>query len=171
MASMKKKTRKYVWIAVVVVIASGIVWKVSSGESESASAYSQSTLVADETDVYDFGTINMKDGDVTKKYTLKNIGDEAVRIEKVYTSCMCTTAYVEDASGERRGGFGMQGHSGPSKTNITIKPGEEATLEAIFDPAAHGPSGVGLASRSVYVETNSSTSPKLEVRFKAMVTN
>ena len=43
-------------------------------------------------------------------------------------------------------------------------------LEAVFDPAAHGPSGVGLAQRYVYLETNSAKSPKLEISFQAMVT-
>jgi len=65
----------------------------------------------------------------------------------------------------------MPGHAGPSKTNITVKPGESVVVETIFDPAAHGPSGVGLAERSVYLESNSQKSPKLELKFSAVVIN
>ena len=117
------------------------------------------------------GTIAMKDGKVSHRFEVKNEGQEPVRIEKIYTSCMCTEASIIDGQGKNWGTFGMPGHAGPSKTNITVKPGESVVVETIFDPAAHGPSGVGLAERSVYLESNSQKSPKLELKFSAVVIN
>ncbi|MBI2175475.1 MAG: DUF1573 domain-containing protein [Parcubacteria group bacterium] len=139
-----------------------------TGGGDSPDSYSASVLLAVEND-FDFGTVPMQDGIVTHSFTLSNDGTEPVRIEKVYTSCMCTTAVVTDASGNARGRFGMSGHGTPSRSNIIIAPGEQAAVEAEFDPAAHGPAGVGLARRSIYLETNSQKSPKVELRFSAVV--
>lgn len=121
---------------------------------------------------FDFGTIAMKNGDVSKTFELKNEGPEPVVISKVYTSCMCTTAKITDAKGKKYGVFGMPGHGGgTSKANIEVGAGETIQVEAIFDPAAHGPSGVGFANRAVFLETNSNQTPKIELNFTAMVTN
>lgn len=119
---------------------------------------------------WNFGEISMKDGNVTHNFELKNEGTEPVVIRKIFTSCMCTTALITDASGKEYGEFGMPGHGLPSQTDVKIAPGKTITVEAIFNPAAHGPAGVGLARRSIYLETNSSVSPKVEVRFSASVT-
>ena len=117
---------------------------------------------------YNFGTIQMGNGNVSHQFALKNMGEGPVMIEKIYTSCMCTAAFLVTASGERLGPFGMPGHTTP-KTNIKLDRGESATLEAVFDPAAHGPSGIGLAQRSVYIKTTSKDSPEMEFSFEALV--
>jgi hypothetical protein len=57
-----------------------------------------------------------------------------------------------------------------SKANIVVDPGQVVTLETIFDPAAHGLSGIGMAQRTVFVESNSAGSPKLAFTFTANVT-
>lgn len=135
---------------------------------ENSHVYSESSLSAMENN-FDFQTISMKDGDVSHQFELKNEGAESVKIEKAYTSCMCTVAYIIDSAGRKYGKFEMPGH-GSTKTNIEVESGESVFVEAIFDPSAHGPSGVGLAQRSIYLETNSAKSPKLELSFRAMVT-
>ena len=113
----------------------------------------------------------MANGDVSYRFKLKNEGDEAVAVKKVYTSCMCTIANILDAFEKKLGVFGMPGHGGASSNaNIEIKAGESIIVEAVFNPAAHGPSGVGLAQRSIYLETNSKKSPKVELNFTATVT-
>ena len=132
------------------------------------SEYSQGALVAAETE-FDFGTIPMEGGDVSHRFQLKNEGEEPVLIEKVYTSCMCTIAEVFDKDGKNRGEFGMPGH-GPQRTDISVGSKEPVFIDAVFDPAAHGPSGVGLAERVIYIETNSQKSPKVELSFTATVT-
>jgi hypothetical protein len=162
-------------IAILLVLGSYLFLKSKNGvssnrpEDELNAKYSTSRLLA-VSDYFDFGTVSMVAGDVSHVFKLENNGKDPVKIEKVYTSCMCTTAYITDVSGKRYGTFGMPGHGLSSKTDIEVGPSESVLVEAIFDPAAHGPSGVGLARRSIYIETNSAKWPKLELSFQAMVT-
>lgn len=132
------------------------------------SPYSDSILTPD-TEFIDMGSVSMGDGLVRRKFFLENPGEEDVRVERVYTSCMCTTAWLYDVSGELRGRYGMQGHGGSSRAGLTVPAGEKVAVEAVFDPAAHGPAGVGLAQRDIFLETNSRTHPKVVLRFEAAV--
>ena len=64
----------------------------------------------------------------------------------------------------------MPGHKGlRASADMEVPAGESVKVEVIYDPALHGPSGVGLAQRSVYIETNSKVAPRLELKFQAMV--
>ena len=169
---MKNTTRNLIVFSGIVVFILGLVWLASIGKSgtNSVTQYSQSFL-SGSGQHYDFGTIAMDNGTVEREFELKNEGVESVVINKVYTSCMCTTAYIYDARNKEYGAFGMPGHGGgSSSTSVVVNAGESARVKAVYDPAAHGPSGVGLAERSVYVETNSAQSPKIELSFRAMVT-
>lgn len=132
--------------------------------------YSASVLSAVE-NTFDFNIISMKDGKVSHRFELKNNGEESVFIEKVYTSCMCTTASIIDAAGKNQGTFGMLGHDSLSKANVEVRPGESIFADVVFDPAAHGPSGTGKVKRLVYLETNSKTNPKIQFSFNAEVIN
>ena len=162
------KTKNLIYWSAVLIFFVGIIALVSingNGDNSNKIAYSASVLMATESS-FDFNTISMKDGNVSHQFEVKNEGKESVIIEKIYTSCMCTSAMIIDVSGKKWGAFGM--HSS-SKTKIEVDAGELIIVEAIFDPNAHGPSGVGLAERSIYLETNSAKSPKLEFSFRAMV--
>lgn len=117
---------------------------------------------------FDFKTISMKNGKVSHKFEIKNNSNEPVKIAKIYTSCMCTSAYLENGN-NRLGPFGMSGHTFIPSINEIINPGQTVSVEAIFDPAAHGPQGTGLIKRLVYIETNSSITPQLELAFEANV--
>ncbi|MEK7124783.1 MAG: DUF1573 domain-containing protein [Patescibacteria group bacterium] len=123
-------------------------------------------LTARET-TYDFGTISMAAGKVTHVYTVTNTGTEPVNIGKMYTSCMCTTASVT-LQGRTFGPYGMPGHGSVFSVNQVLAPGQEAPVEVIFDPAAHGPAGVGKIQRVVTLENNGGQPIKLY--FSAMVT-
>lgn len=150
----------------------GLVW-IARSDSRSATASrdrTSGTLTAEGADRHDFGTISMAAGNVQHQFTIRNTSDETVTIENVTTSCMCTTASLRDSSGRTYGAFGMPGHGTSPKTNIRVAPGESVTVDAVFDPAAHGPSGTGLAQRSIYLETNSAASPTIELAFQAVVT-
>jgi hypothetical protein len=157
------------YISAIVFVVLIIAVVATRDDSDDSLSYSASVLSAVE-EVFDFGTISMKEGDVSHTFEIKNEETEPVVIKKVYTSCMCTTAYITDASKERYGKFGMPGHGVVSKANIVVNPGETVILEAIFDPAAHGLSGIGYANRSIFVETNSAASPKLTFSFQTNVT-
>ncbi len=54
---------------------------------------------------HDFGVINSRGGDVECTFTIQNIGDEPLVIERVVTSCSCTKAHISRkplAPGESR---------------------------------------------------------------------
>lgn len=118
--------------------------------------------------LYDFGSISMKDGKVSHKFTVTNTTSSDVLLERVVTSCMCTVAYI--VSGEnKKGPFGMPGHGGPvPKSNYTIKAGETIEIEAVFDPNAHGPAGVGLIERVIALTSDAGDT--LELTFRTIVT-
>ena len=168
---MNNKTKNLISWSVIFVLIFGAIALIEisrSGKNSEVTSFTASAVSASENS-FDFGRISMKGGDVSHMFEFVNQGDEPIQISKVYTSCMCTEAYVINSRGEKYGAFGMPGHGGPSLANIEIASGEIAFVEAIFDPAAHGPSGVGLAERSIYLETNSTESPKLEFFFLSIV--
>ena len=80
---------------------------------------------------------------------------------------MCTEATLKIGS-RAAGPFGMPGHGFAQRISETIRPNEEAAVEVVFDPAAHGPAGVGRIERAVYLEN--SASEALQLKFSATVT-
>ena len=119
-------------------------------------------------DFFDFGSISMAKGRVSKTFPVRNDSASQVTVRKVYTSCMCTSAYLV-VGDKKRGPFGMPGHGGALTTTYQkVAPGETVNVEVVFDPAAHGPAGVGNISRVVTIETEEGS--PLTLSFKASVT-
>lgn len=116
---------------------------------------------------FDFGSISMAAGKVTHSFTIKNTTAQPIEVARIYTSCMCTEAFLK-MDGEKNGPFGMPGHMPLSAINRTLPVGGTASIEAVFDPVAHGPSGLGHIERSVIVENNSTRIAELD--FSADVT-
>jgi hypothetical protein len=108
---------------------------------------------------YDAGTISMADGLVKNTYEIKNIGQGDLKINKMWTSCMCTTARLKVGDSWSRE-FSM--HDSSFLWSETIKPGKTAYLEVVFDPNFHGPEGTGPITRAVYVSTNDPENKELE---------
>lgn len=102
---------------------------------------------------FDFGAISMRNGPVRQELTLRNTSYSAVNLTRLTTSCMCTKAELT-LGGETYGPFGMPGHGVQPSLRQTLAPGASATLAVTFDPAAHGPAGVGRISRTVTLETD-----------------
>jgi len=167
-SSHRTTTWIVVGVVVVMLAAVGALIAFSPPSTQSQkSAVSDSALSAPEL-AYDFGTISMAGGKVTKLFTVNNGTPATITARKLYTSCMCTTATL--LSGERRvGPFGMEGHGGPIPTiNEEIPANQDIQVEVTFDPAAHGPAGVGPIARNVFLET--SDGKKLVFEIKAKVT-
>lgn len=142
----------------------GPVGAVNIAPTESGSG----TLAASET-FYDFGTISMKNGNVTKDFTITNTAAEAVTMKNITTSCMCTSALIVAADGTTKGPFGMAGHGGTvPPANETVPAGESRTIRVVFDPNAHGPAGVGRIERVVTITDSSGGTTQLDI--KAVVT-
>lgn len=147
----------------------GVLFWISSAYSDSGEVLNLSApagaLTVDER-FFDFGEISMVNGKVKHNFKVKNLSANPVSVEKIYTSCMCTsgTLILKD---KRFGPFGMPGHSATPKVSQILNPSEEAVIEAEFDPSAHGPAGVGVIQRAIYIETENGG--KIELGFKAAV--
>ena len=131
-----------------------------------AAAPGSRALVARE-QFFDFGPISMRAGNVSHRFWFRNEGLDPATIHRVYTSCMCTTATL--VKGMRTiGSYGMPGHGPLPVVDQTLEPKEVAYVDVVFDPAAHGPAGLGRTERTVTIETRSGA--PLTVAFVAMVT-
>lgn len=122
----------------------------------------EAALVPDEPG-YDFGEISIDGGDVTTAFKLTNEVDEAVELAAVYTSCGCTSAVLEFADGSSAGPFGMPGHGPMPEIERRIEPGERFDVRVTFDPAAHGPQGVGHIMRAVNIHTRDGGTTELRI--------
>lgn len=100
---------------------------------------------------YQLGEVPINGGIVTKEYEIKNTSGRDMTLKKITTSCMCTSASVKAESGETRF-FSMEmgGDKNPL-ISLKIKNGETAKVTVRFDPAAHGPQGVGPFDRMVWL--------------------
>ena len=100
---------------------------------------------------FDFGPISMAAGKVSHRYWFRNESAAPVLIRRIYTSCMCTTATLVKAA-RVIGSYGMPGHGPLPDVNESVAPGEAAYVDVVFDPAAHGPAGLGRTERVVTIE-------------------
>ena len=114
---------------------------------------------------YDWGEIKINGGNAEKSFMIKNTGIGPLKLLDISTSCMCTTAQVI-IDGKSSPLFKM--HQKSAWTG-EVQPGKEAELKVIFDPAFHGPSGVGAMTRQIEVATNDKNNPKLEFMLKGTV--
>lgn len=113
---------------------------------------------------YDFGEISMKEGLVRRSFTITNSSSSTpLVVRSISTSCMCTEAFLL-SDGERIGPFGMPGHGGATRSlREEIPSGESREVEVVFDPAAHGPAGVGRITRAVFIEDENGGVQTLEI--------
>lgn len=162
----KKKFRKVIKISVISLVAVLIVGGIVFGIVKSVKNRNLGDSKVEITELkYDAGVVSMTDGLVKHTYEIKNIGKGDLKIKKIRTSCMCTTARLrvgDSISPE----FGMHDSFSWSKR---ITPGGTGFLEVTFDPAFHGPEGTGLVTRAIYVSTNDSENKELEFLLTADV--
>jgi len=145
----------------------GFLWllaKSQASSSLSSKNLTESQLTASEV-FYDFGTISMAGGKVKKIFKVSNETTKDVVVKEISTSCMCTEAYI--GSGDsKKGPYGMPGHGGFALTraNEKIGSGESRDVEVVFDPNAHGPAGVGMIDRLIYLTDASGSTLQLEIK-------
>jgi hypothetical protein len=161
-------TKTIVGAVVIIIVFWGLIWlsRSSSNIQQANLGYTTGKLLADDS-VFNFGEISMASGKVSHLFKIKNAGSEPVVITKLYTSCMCTTAELVIGS-KRFGPFGMPGHGFSPRIGQSIGAGESAEILVVFDPAAHGPAGIGPVNRAVYIEEKSGA--KLQLGISAVVT-
>ena len=102
----------------------------------------------------DLGTISQKQGIVSTDFEFENRGKSDLVINKLSSSCGCTSASVvyQDSIGPK---FTMAGHGqeNPTDWEVAIKPGESAILRVYYDPSVH-PDFEGAATRTVSIFSN-----------------
>ncbi len=117
--------------------------------------------------LYDFGTISMIEGNVEKIFKVANPTDKDIFVKTVTTSCMCTSAYIVKGDAVK-GPFKMPSMGYVPPANETIKAGESMDIKVVYDPNAHGPAGVGIIDRFVYL--TDANGGKIQLEIKANVT-
>lgn len=119
------------------------------GEESTATPMTQVMGVETSPASYELGAVPINGGLVTKEYKVKNTTDEVIKLKKIATSCMCTQVKVSVGGKETRF-FGMEHAMDKNPpVNLEFEPGQTASVTVNFDPAAHGPQGVGPFDRSV----------------------
>lgn len=167
------KTKIAITAGAVVVAVAGLIVVAQPGTATSTPAATESAgagsagYLAAVRKKYDFGTISMARGKVSYRYPIRNVGTDPLEIRKLYTSCMCTTAALV-TNGKVSDAYGMPGHTPIPTISVPIAPQEQAYVQVVFDPAAHGPAGVGPIERVITVENNAGQ--PLELAFSAVVT-
>lgn len=160
----RKKIKKTIFIfLLVVLIAGGIIFGLLSRLSSESQGMPRIEISEKE---YDAGTVSMAAGLVKHTYEIKNKGDGDLKINRIWTSCMCTTAHLK-VGDKISSEFGM--HSAPVFWSQKIAPGETGYLGITFDPGFHGPQGTGPVIRTIYLSTSDPQNKKIEFRLSANV--
>lgn len=86
---------------------------------------------------------------VEHSFKVKNLGNEILEIKRVATSCACTTGKV---------------------VKEKLAPGEETELLVTYDTGAmSGPHGKGRQERIIYIKSNDTINPQVEVMIYAYI--
>ena len=92
---------------------------------------------------HNFGSIS-QDSVVTARFTFRNTGNSVLVIERVRTSCGCTSVLLSSRK---------------------LNPGEQGTLEIAFDSMGYS----GRVTRSITVYTNDPSNKEVRLKIRANV--
>lgn len=119
---------------------------------------------------YDLGNVPINGGLVKKEYKIINKSGKSIKLKKIATSCMCTNASIS-LNGKESKLFGMEHATDKNPpVNIEIPAEEVVTIKIEFDPAAHGPEGIGYFERAVWLFFSDPEGIK-ELKFEGTVVN
>lgn len=164
---MDRKVVIGILIFTVLIIVGAILFSQNSPSKSSLQKTAGASVQTFETS-FDFKDIKYGGGKAERSFKIKNIGDKELTIANLSTSCMCTVVYLKKGN-EKGPEFGMKGMASSSNWIGRLLPNEEGDIIAVFDPAFHGPSGVGPISRLVSFETNDPDHPYVEFSFTGTV--
>lgn len=155
-----------VWVIVfsVIIMVGGVFINAKVSTPRNVSFNNNAKLQVDKTS-YDWGNISMQKGKVEATFSIENTGVGDLKLYNVSTSCHCTTAQLF-LNGVGSPLFGM---NTKSAYVMVVPKGAKAELKVVFDPAFHGPNGVGAISRRILVSTNDSSNAQLEFSLTALV--
>ncbi|MDO8621100.1 MAG: DUF1573 domain-containing protein [Candidatus Levybacteria bacterium] len=164
---MDKKAIIGILVFTALIIVGAILFSNNSPSKTSLQKTTGASIQTFETS-FDFKNVPYSGGNVEHPFKIKNFGTADLTIANMSTSCMCTQVFLQKGS-VMSPRFGMTGHASEGAWKGVLKPGEEASIVAVFDPTAHGPSGVGPISRLVSFETNDPDHPYVEFSFSGVV--
>lgn len=147
------------------ILGGGIYVLSATSTSTQKVTISQNAKAQVDQKTFDWGQIPYSGGNVSKTFTIKNTGTDTLQLTNAKTSCTCTKAQIV-IDGKSSPYFSMHSTSGWMGE---VKAGSQAQLTVIFDPAFHGPTGVGVIERLVSVETNDASNSNLEFSLKGVV--
>ena len=112
----------------------------------------------------DLGEVSQAKGEVSSDFEFRNTGKSDLLINKLSSSCGCTSAAII-YKGKVGPTFTMEGNGqeNPSDWEVSIKPGDSATLRVYYDPNVHG-EFIGSVTRIVSIFSND------QVEFETKVT-
>lgn len=96
---------------------------------------------------YDFGDIAQSEGPVSTVFTVQNIGGKELVINRLSTSCGCTTAGMDQSP---------------------LPPDASRNMTVTFDPMVH-PDQLGAIQRVVYLQTSDPIQPETEINLTGNV--
>ncbi len=105
--------------------------------------------------LFDFGDVSQKEGVVTVLFSIENKGENDLTINRLETSCGCTSASII-FQGKEGPIFNMPGHDINEQIEgwrVTIAMGEKAQLKVYYDPDVHEDLR-GIAIRTISVFSN-----------------
>lgn len=147
-----------IWIGVITLaILGGVIYFGSKIGATPQVTINQNVELVVNSKNHDWGTIDYDGGIVSQSFAIKNTSDATLELYDIATSCMCTTAQLFTPNKTSRK-FAMHDKS---SSIFEINPGETAQLKVEFDPAFHGPSGLGPVTRTVTMNTNDAANPQL----------
>ena len=114
--------------------------------------------------LYDFGMISMANNKVSHIFKISNPTNKDIKVDSLGTSCMCTAAFIINKDGSKKGPFGMPGMGSVPPANEVIKAGDSLEVEAVYDPNAHGPAGVGTIDRFIDLAEEGGAVLRLEIK-------
>lgn len=112
---------------------------------------------------HDFGRVPIDGGTVETLFRLVNESSDDVQLASVATSCGCTSATAQFADGSTVGSFDPPADGDWGSAGRSVMAGESFQVRVVFDPAAHGPDGVGELMREVILATPDGSSTRLVI--------
>ena len=161
------KTAIIIIILIVAAIFGFMIWGYNRMAGPTEAQLSEPSSFTTSEPLYDFGTISMANGKVDHVFQIANPTGQPITISNLQTSCMCTTAYIVNGS-DRQGPYGMPGMGYITSANTVVPAHGAQGIDVVFDPAAHGPAGVGNIDRTIDVTEAGGGTLQLEI--KAVVT-
>jgi len=118
----------------------------------------------------DLGNVSSSDGIINTTFNIKNTGNVDLVINKLETSCGCTSAYLT-IKGVNSPTFGhwmvKESYPIPEGWQVSLSPGETGTLTVEYNTTFHpGVTGLGPATRITTIFSNDPIEPDAEVRIQ-----